>query len=73
MLKVENNSAASLQNIAVYYKAVHTDGHYFGGITYMTVIGDLAPGESTEKFAGHFREGWTNVVRVSYQNSVPST
>ena len=73
MLKVQNSSDEALQNIAVYYKAVHTDGNYFGGITYMSVIGDLIPGESTEKLAGHFREGWTNVVRVSYQNVVPST
>ena len=73
MLKVENNSDETLKNVAVYYKAIHTDGNYFGGITYMTVLGDVAPRESAEKFAGHFREGWTDVVRVSYQISRPST
>ena len=73
MLRVENNSDETLKNVAVYYKTIHTDGNYFGGITYMAVIGDVAPRESAEKFAGHFREGWTDVVRVSYQISQPST
>lgn len=67
MMKMENNSEKTLRNVAIYYKALHTDGNYFGGITYMTVIGDLEPGTAQEKLAGHYKEGWTEIVRVSYQ------
>lgn len=69
MLKVTNNRDKALQNVTLYYKVLHNDGNYFGGITYMVAFGDLEPGQSAEKLAGHFKEGWTDIVRIGYQEA----
>lgn len=49
----------------VYYKRLHTDGNYLGGITYRSGIGDLAPGETAEFTAGHARAELCRVVRIT--------
>ena len=49
----------------VYYKHLHTDGNYLGGITYRSGIGDLAPGETAEVTAGHARAELCRVVRIT--------
>lgn len=67
MLKVTNNRDKTLKNLTLYYKVLHSDSNYFGGITYMVAFGDLEPGQSAQKLAGHFKEGWTDIVRVGYQ------
>ena len=68
-LKVTNNRDTTLRNVTVYYKVLHSDGNYFGGITYMSAFGDLEPGQSAEKLAGHFKEGITDIVRIGYQEA----
>ena len=68
MLRAVNNTGKTLKNVTVYYKVLHTDGNFFGGITYMVTFGDLEPGASAEKLAGHFKEGWTTIVRIGYQS-----
>lgn len=68
-LKVTNNRDTTLRNVTVYYKVRHSDGNYFGGITYMAAFGDLEPGQSAEKLAGHFKEGITDIVRIGYQEA----
>ncbi|MBQ8621897.1 MAG: hypothetical protein IJ422_06250 [Oscillospiraceae bacterium] len=67
MLTAINNTGTTLKNVAVYYKVVHTDGNYFGGITYMASFDTLAPGEALETLAGHYQDGSTEIVRISWQ------
>lgn len=68
VLTVTNRSDKALKNVAVYYKTVHTDGRYFGGITYLLEIGDLSPGQTVTKQAGHFSDS-SRIVRYSFQES----
>ena len=67
MLTVENKSDKTMKNVAVYYKVRHTDGNYFGGITYTVGYGDLKAGESIEKLAGHYDKETSDIVRISWQ------
>lgn len=68
MMTVRNNSDETLTNLVVYYRTVHTDGNFFGGITYLVSFGDLPPGTSVETLAGHFEDGSTEIVRISWQD-----
>lgn len=67
MLRATNTTDKTFKALTVYYKTLHDDGSYLGGITYMTVFGDLEPGKSAEKIAGHFQSGKTRIVRIGYQ------
>lgn len=67
-LAVTNDSGQTLENVCVYYKTVHSDGNYFGGITYMLNFGDLDPGQSVSKQSSHFGES-SKIVRYSFQES----
>lgn len=67
MLTATNNTQETLNNVFVYYKVLHTDGYYFGGITYLTNFGTLEPGASVEALAGHYTEGKTEIVRIGWQ------
>lgn len=49
----------------IYYKQLHTDGNFLGGITYRTGIGDLAAGATIEVTAGHARAENCSVVRIT--------
>lgn len=66
MIQAVNNTDRTLDNVAVYYKTLHTDGNYFGGITYRVIIGTLEPGASAERPAGHFDMENSDVVRVGW-------
>ena len=66
ILKVTNNRDKTLKNLTLYYKVLHSDGNYLGGITYMVSFGDLEPGQSAEKLAGHYQEGCTDIVRIGF-------
>lgn len=65
---VVNQSGQMLRNVCLYYKSVHEDGHYFGGITYMLSFGDLAPGETAQKQSSHYG-AQSKIVRYSFQES----
>ena len=67
MLTATNNTKKTLKNVFVYYKSVHTDGNFFGGITYMVDFGTLKSGESVESLAGHYVKGETKIVRIGWQ------
>lgn len=67
-LTVTNESKQTLQNVCVYYKTVHADGNYFGGITFMLNLGTLEPGQSASKQSSHFGED-SKIVRYSFQES----
>ena len=68
-LRAINTTDRTLKAVTVYYKVLHDDGNYLGGITYMTTFGDLEPGQSSEKIAGHFQPDKARIVRVGYLES----
>ena len=67
MLTAANNTDEKLEGVFVYYKTLHTDGNYFGGITYKTTFGDLEPGEKRTELAGHFDKDKTEIVRIGWK------
>lgn len=67
MLTAVNNSQQTMNNVTVYYRTVHSDGNFFGGITYVVDFGTLEPGQSAESMAGHYDGSKTEIVRISYQ------
>ena len=67
LLTAKNNTNRTLKNVFIYYKSVHSDGNYFGGITYMVNFGDLKPGEAVEKLGGHYSEDDSEIVRIGWQ------
>ena len=73
MLMVKNITDETLQSVVLYYKVVHTDGNYLGGKTYMVRIDALEPGQSAQTDAGHFKEDWTQIVRVDIIKADNST
>ena len=68
-LIVVNNTPEVLENVYVYYKTVHADGNYLGGITYRVDLGDLEPGVPVETIAGHYSEENSRIIRISWQGS----
>ncbi len=66
MLTAANQTGETLEGVFVYYKRIHTDGNFFGGITYVTDFGTLEPGASAEALAGHYEEGITEIVRIGW-------
>lgn len=67
VLSVRNNSTGTLENVCVYYRSVHSDGNFFGGITYLVSFGTLEPGASAESMAGHYDPDNSEIVRVGWQ------
>lgn len=67
MLTAVNNTDEKLEGVFVYYKTLHTDGNYLGGITYMTTFGDLEPGEKKTELAGHYHKDTTEIVRIGWK------
>ena len=65
-LRATNNTDKTLENVFIYYKSVHTDGYYFGGITYRVEFGTLKPGETLEKVGGHYSEDKSEIVRIGW-------
>lgn len=67
MLTAVNNTDEKLEGVFVYYKTLHTDGNYLGGITYMTTFGELEPGEKKTELAGHYDKDKTEIVRIGWK------
>lgn len=67
LLTAINNTDEKLEGVFVYYKTLHTDGNYFGGITYKTTFGDLEPGEKRTELAGHYDKEKTEIVRIGWK------
>lgn len=64
-LEVTNLSEQDLEGIHIFYK--HHEGEndlYVGGITYSTVIPDLAPGETRSVTPYRYASGYAQVVAV---------
>lgn len=64
-LRVVNNTDRTLENVIIYYKNLHEDGAYLGGITYAVGFGTLAPGGAVEKLAGQYGAD-SQIVRVEW-------
>ena len=69
MLTATNNTEEKLESVYAYYKVKHSDGNYFGGITYLADFGDLEPGTSVEVLAGHFSLEDAEIVRIGWKDS----
>ena len=67
-LTVSNKSSKTLKNFSVYYRNLHTDGNFLGGITYMVSFGDIESGASAQSVAGHFSPDSSEIVRISWQD-----
>ena len=67
MLTAVNHTGQTLENVAVYYKQRHSDGNYFGGITYLVSFDTLEPGQSVERLGGHYSDENSEIVRISWQ------
>lgn len=67
MLTAENKSGKEMENIVVYYKVLHDDGNFLGGITYVVDFGNVKAGESKKTMAGHYMEGKSEIVRIDWQ------
>lgn len=67
-LTVTNKSDGGLRNVCIYYKTVHEDGNYFGGISYLLEFGDLSPGQTVTRQASRYGPG-SRIVRLSFQES----
>lgn len=67
MLTAVNNTDETLEGVFVYYKTLHTDGNYLGGITYKTTFGDLEPREKKTELAGHYDKDKTEIVRIGWK------
>lgn len=67
MLTAVNNTSETLEDVFVYYRTLHTDGNFLGGITYRADFGTLEPGASVETMAGHFNKETSEIVRVGWQ------
>lgn len=63
---VTNVSNETLENVCIYYKSVHSDGNFFGGITYMLGFDTLEPDQTAQKQSSHFGED-SQIVRYSFQ------
>ncbi len=66
-LKVRNTSGKDLKDVYVYYKQVHTDGNFLGGITYRVSVGDMKSGEEIDCVAMHSSPKSSRVVSVTYR------
>lgn len=66
MLTAVNNTRETLEGVFVYYKTLHTDGNFFGGITYRVDFGDLEPGCAAEALAGHYSMENSEIVRIGW-------
>lgn len=69
ILTAVNQTDKTLENVFIYYKLLHDDGHYFGGITYMVNFGTLKPGQAVEKLGGHYSKGDCEIVRIGWQEN----
>ena len=67
-ITITNTTDKSLENVTIYYKTVQEDGVYFGGKSFLLSFGNLPPGASASKSAGHFGES-SKIVRYSFQES----
>ena len=67
VLSATNHTDEPLENVFVYYRTLHTDGYFLGGITYYMDFGTIEPGGTVSVTAGHYSEGLSEIVRVGWK------
>ena len=65
MLTATNNTDQTLEGVFVYYRTIHSDGNFFGGITYLVDFGTLEPGAAVTKMGGHFGDN-SEIIRIGW-------
>lgn len=65
VMSAENTSGVDYSNVYVYYRQMHTDGNYLGGITYRVTFGDLPPNTPMTTTAGHCSPNNCQIVKVT--------
>lgn len=71
-LTAENQTDTLMPEVYVYYKRLHTDGNFLGGITYRVSPGDLAAGAKAEVTAGHSQKENCQVVKTTCNENAQS-
>ncbi len=64
-ISAENTSDKTLNNVYVYYRQVHTDGYFLGGICYRVAFGALEPNAPMTATAGHCIPERAAVVKIT--------
>lgn len=64
-ISAENTSDKTLNNVFVYYRQVHTDGYFLGGICYRVAFGTLEPNAPMTATAGHCIPERAAVVKIT--------
>lgn len=64
-LSIENTGSETYHNLYVYYRQLHTDGNYLGGITYRVSFGDVSPGAAVTNTAGHCTPDHCQIVKIT--------
>lgn len=64
MITVKNIGNETYSKLYVYYKTKKINGAYMGGITYRTPVENLAPGDSQEVVAAHYKEASGHIIMV---------
>lgn len=67
-MTVVNTGDTAMKNVYIYYKKLHTDGHFLGGITYRVAMGDLEPDSPITATAGHCTPEGCLVVKVTRES-----
>ncbi len=64
-LQVTNTSGKELRDIWLYYKNYLPEADlYIGGITYITMVEHLAPGQSMVVCPGHYAAGYSRILKA---------
>ena len=67
-ITVTNTGSKKLPDVWVYFKVLHNDGNYLGGITYRVSLGDIEPGATSSALAGHFDPDKAEIVRITWND-----
>lgn len=59
-----NQGEQSVDFVQVYYKQLHSDGNFLGGITYTVKAENLVPGQSLTVLTGHSKIDGCKIVRI---------
>ncbi len=65
-MTVSNLTNDKLHNVVIYYRNLHDDGNYLGGITYRVTVGSINANETVKILAGHYSEENSEIIRIDF-------
>lgn len=65
-MTVSNLTGEKLHNVVIYYRNLHDDGNYLGGITYRVTVGSINANDSSTVIAGHYSEEKSEIIRIDF-------